>query len=631
MIEKKIPKINIDKFVNEKINALSKTQKTFRDIYTLTFRDEAFIMFERLQGGKVAKTTYGACKGEIERLSGVLNEKLQAFEKGKFVGLYANGGKAWVQAFWSILKNGFTPLLLNTRMDFTRLTQTLAPYDMVAVISDGQTFDVPTFSLAELIEQAKHYTGDIPDTWADEIVVMSSGTSLSAKLCVYRGENFYYQLVDSANIIRQSKAIKKHYKGQLKQLMFLPLYHIFGLAAMFMWFAFFSRTFVELKDQNPETILYTIRKHKVTHIFAVPLFWNTVYRLFRAELKKQSEKTQNKYEKAMTLVQKTGWNGLSKLFFKSVREKIFGDSICFLISGGSVISTEVLRFFNGVGYHLANGYGMSEVGITSVELSAKKSLLCDGAVGKPFSHVQYKIDDNGELLVQGKSTASYIYTDGKREDLTGKWFATRDKATEQNGRYFIHGRADDIIIGADGENLNPEWIEKQMRIDGSENHALVMRDGVATLLIQIKKFTSIAKREELRTIAQKELAKLNLSSAVQTVRFTQVPLLGENDFKRNARRLQSIALIDEELAPTKAEESDSITAKVRERFAKVLGVATERIGDDAHFFFDLKGSSLDYFALLSDLQAEFLVDCPKQGNECLYTVSQFAGYILENT
>ena len=170
-----------------------------------------------------------------------------------------------------------------------------------------------------------------------------------------------------------------------------------------------------------------------------------------------------------------------------------------------------------------------------------------------------------------------------------------------------------------------------MRIDGSENHALVMRDGVATLLIQIKKFTSIAKREELRTIAQKELAKLNLSSAVQSVRFTQVPLLGENDFKRNARRLQSIALIDEELAPTKAEASDSITAKVRERFAKVLGVATERIGDDAHFFFDLKGSSLDYFALLSDLQAEFLVDCPKQGNECLYTVSQFAGYILENT
>ena len=624
-------KFSIDKFVNEKIKALEKTQKTFRDIYKLMFRDEDFVMFERLQGGRVVKTTYGECKKGVEKLSGVLNEKLQGFEKGKFVGLYANGSMAWVQAFWSILKNGFTPLLLNTRMDLARLNETLAPYEMVAVISDGQTFAQPTFLLSELIESAKNYAGESPDTWADEIVVMSSGTSLSAKLCVYKGENFYYQLVDSANIIRESKAIKRHYKGELKQLMFLPLYHIFGLAAMFMWFAFFSRTFVELKDQNPETILYTIRKHKVTHIFAVPLFWNIVYRLFKAELKKQGEKTQAKYEKAMALVHKTGWNCLSKLFFKSVREKIFGESICFLISGGSVISTEVLRFFNGVGYHLANGYGMSEVGITSVELSAKKSLLCDGAVGKPFSHIEYKIDEKGELLVQGKSTAAYIYTDGQREDLTGKWFHTQDKATEQNGRYFIHGRADDTMICADGENINPEWSEKQIRIDGSENHALVMRDGVATLLIQIKKFTSATKREELRKAGQAELARLNLSGAVQSVRFTEEPLMGENDFKRNLRRLQSVALVDEEIAISKAEQADGIAAKVRECFAKALGVLAETIDGDAHFFFDLKGSSLDYFALLSALQTEFSVACPRSGDDCLYTVSQFAGYIAENT
>ena len=630
MKEEKVPKINIDKLVNEKIKALAQTGKTFRDIYTLMFRDEAFVMFERLRGGKVTKTTYGECKKGVEALAGVLSEKLQGFQKGGFIGLYANGSMAWVQAFWAILKNGFTPLLLNTRMDIARLNETLAPYDMVAVISDGQTFSAPTFSLSELVAQAETYAGNIPDTWADEIVVMSSGTSLSAKLCVYKGENFYYQLVDSANIIRESKAIKRHYKGELKQLMFLPLYHIFGLAAMFMWFAFFSRTFVELKDQHPETILYTIRKHKVTHIFAVPLFWNIVYRLFRAELKKQSEKTQAKYEKAMALVQKTGWNFLSKLFFKSVREKIFGESICFLISGGSVISKETLRFFNGIGYHLANGYGMSEVGITSVELSAKKSLLCDGAVGKPFSHVEYKIDDKGELLVKGRSTAAYIYTDGKKEELSGKWFATRDKATEKNGRYFIHGRADDVMIGADGENINPEWMEKQIRLDGSENHALVMRDGAATLLIQIKKFTSEAKREQLRAAAQAELAKANLSGAVQSVRFTEEPLMGANDFKRNKRRLQAVALIDEEIAISKAARSDGIATKVRECFAKTLGVAVETIDDEAHFFFDLKGSSLDYFALLSAVQTEFSVSCPREGNDCLYTVSQFAGYIGEN-
>lgn len=630
MEKKKAKKFNIDKYVNEKIQALSQTDKTFKDIYTLMFRDKDFVMFERLKGGRIERTTYGECQVGVERLAGVLGEKLAGFQKGGFVGLYAGSSMVWVQAFWAILHCGFKPLLLNTRIDYARLCDTLAPYEVAAVISDGQTFSMPTLLLSELMKEADGYTGESPDAWADEIVVMSSGTSLTAKLCAYKGENFYYQLVDSANIIRESKDIKRHYEGAIKQLVFLPLYHIFGLAAMFMWFAFFSRTFVELKDQNPETILYTIRKHKVTHIFAVPLFWNVVYRMFRAELKKQGEKTVKKYNKAMALVQKTGSRFLSKLLFKSVREKIFGESICFLISGGSVISKDVLSFFNGIGYHLANGYGMSEVGITSVELSSKKKLLSDGSVGKPFTHVQYRIDDKGELLVKGKSTAAYIYTDGVKEELKDRWFSTRDKAVEENGRYFIQGRADDVMIGADGENINPEWMEKQIRLNGSENHALTTVNGVATLLVQVKRFISVAKLDDLRTQARAELARLGLGGAVQAVQFTKDPLLGANDFKLDRRRLKTLTLVDEEVAAGNAAQTDEVADKVRECFARALGIKAEDIADEAHFFFDLKGNSLDYFSLLSTIQTEFSVSCPREGDECLYTVSQFAGFISSN-
>jgi acyl-CoA synthetase (AMP-forming)/AMP-acid ligase II len=66
------------------------------------------------------------------------------------------------------------------------------------------------------------------------------------------------------------------YNGSIKQLAFLPFYHIFGLFAVYYWFAFFGRTFVFLKDYSPDTIARTCRRHEVTHIFAVPLLWHTV-------------------------------------------------------------------------------------------------------------------------------------------------------------------------------------------------------------------------------------------------------------------------------------------------------------------------------------------------------------------
>ncbi|MBR6469918.1 MAG: AMP-binding protein, partial [Lachnospiraceae bacterium] len=106
----------------------------------------------------------------------------------------------------------------------------------------------------------------------------------------------------------------------------------------------------------------------------------------------------------------------SRIAFRELRENIFGDSIRFLITGGSFIDPKVLAFFNGIGYRLANGYGMTEIGITSVELSPKRRWLCGGYVGAPMTHAEYRVDENGELLVRGKVLARYILDGGTRRE-----------------------------------------------------------------------------------------------------------------------------------------------------------------------------------------------------------------------
>lgn len=156
---------------------------------------------------------------------------------------------------------------------------------------------------------------------------MSSNTSSHLKICSYTGEQFYYQVKDSSYIIKESMSIKKHYNGELKLLTFLPFYHIFGLVAVYTWFCFFSRTLVLLKDFNPKTILNTVIEHKVTHIFAVPLFWEKIYKTAIEKIKERGEKTYKKFQKGLGISKILGNSSIThglfaKGAFKELRENI---------------------------------------------------------------------------------------------------------------------------------------------------------------------------------------------------------------------------------------------------------------------------------------------------------------------
>ncbi|MBQ4268503.1 MAG: AMP-binding protein [Clostridia bacterium] len=630
-------KFNVGNYVKKKIELLGKTDKTFRAIYELTFREEDLqnVMLERTDGNKIKRITYGECRKEIEKFSRALNSAFASVEKGTFLGLYAQNSAEWIYAFWAILKCGYKPLLLNTRLEDERLKETLSYYEIGGVVSDGKRFSYPTKTIDELSaaanaapELSEHTeTNETTDTetWADEIAVMSSGTSLTSKLCVYKGENFYHQICDTAGIMKTCKQLAAHYQGSLKQLLFLPLYHIFGFSAVLLRFAFFSRTFVLLKDQSPETILYTVRKHKVTHIFAVPLFWETVYKSFYAKLKTRGEKAEIRVAKGLRLVNKTGSVWLGKRLFREVRDNLFGESIQFLISGGSAIRPEVLRFFNAIGYRLANGFGMSEVGITSLEGSSKYKDLTDGGIGKPFLNAEYKRSETGSLLIKGPSSASEIYVNGK-PTKNGEWYDACDMAEEKKGRWFILGRKDDMLIGADGENLNPDWAERNIRLQGAERFCIVKMNGEPTLLVQIRKFMPREARWELEAKARNELTRIGVSATVRSVAFTEEPLLLGDEFKLNRRRLETVKpLLGDGEAAT--ETDDELTERVKALFAKALGRETEKVGKNAHFFFDLKGSSLDYFSLITDMQREFGVSFPQSESEGLYTVADFVKFI----
>ena len=84
------------------------------------------------------------------------------------------------------------------------------------------------------------------------------------------------------------------------------------------------------------------------------------------------------------------------------------------------------------------------------------------------------------------------------------------------------------------------------------------------------------------------------------------PLLRPNEFKLNRKRLKAAyaanALETADAAAVASDDdgcSQALLADVTAIVAQVLGRTPASIGLDDNFFFDLGGSSLDYFAALS--------------------------------
>jgi len=633
---------DIDSYVAGKLQKFSATEKRFCDLYPFMFSEKENVFAETNNGVRIKKITYGEAEAGVQKAAAALSRF--AFRADK-VGIYMQNCPEWIEVFWALLATGSTPVLLNTMMDDKTLSGIVSTYGICAVVTDRKDPDLGCETILKDALFAEDGVFDMSKEnglWKDSIFLLSSGTSGNIKLCEYRGENFFHQIEDSAQIIKECRQMQKHYEGYLKHLVFLPLYHIFGLSAVYMWFGFFSRTFVFLRDMSADTILYTVRKHKVTHIFCVPVLWNRIYEAAMKTVKSRGDETYSKFVRAQDFVNGRGTEKfLSRLIIKKgfaeVRENIFGESICFLISGGSQISPAVLKFFNGIGYHMANGYGTTETGITSVELSDDSRDRCTGSVGRPFASVDYELRD-GVLWVNGPSRAARVFEKGEEIDFAeGGWYNTCDCMRCEDGRYFADGRQDDLIILEGGENLSPERIESALNIDGALDTCLVKIKDRAALIVRISPFPTKELMETVLESAKSELVRLNLRGSVKEIYLTSDNFMRDDEFKKNRKRIASdlennlIKLI----TPDKIDEAEvqldeELLARVRSVVALTLDCPEDTIKACSDFFTDLGGTSLDYFTLISNLQKEFGVGIDKN-SAGISTVSGFCDYIRKNS
>lgn len=623
---------NLYDLISTKIDLYGKAPTQFSTLFGLMFSEEENVIAETLQGYKIVEVTYGETKKKILSLAVGLEKLLEGYPKNSIIGLCMANGLRWIETFWAILLAGYKVLLINSRLPQEVLENVIASNCVQAIFSDSLSFTSCKTYKNEIAEETSDRQVD-SFVFGSEVIFMSSGTQGNVKLCAYTAERFYYQICDTYYIVRDCPQIRKGYEGKIKQLSLLPFYHIFGFTAVYLWFGFFSRTFVFLKDLSPQTLLNTVRRHKVTHIFAVPIVWETIYKKVLSSVRSKGEETLKKFEKGVKISQKNRLGAmLTHKAFAEIREQIFGDSVRFLISGGSEIDAKTIEFFNAIGYHLANGYGMTELGVTSVELSLSAIERNACSVGVPFRNAQYKIED-GRLFVKSSTRATRIICNGSEIDADFEdWFDTGDLAEEVDGKYFIKGRADDLIVGESGENLNPNLVEKLLQVNGIEEICLFRaEDGISTLLISCPRVYAGDAFIRIKREIENKVTENHLENEIKRVVFTGSPLRGENDFKISRKKVAvnysknryKIVTGDEFTNDTLSE----LQEKVRGLFAKVLLIDSKDIGIEDNFFLDLGGNSLDYFSLISFIKGQLGVSIPMEEIQKLSTIQAIVEYI----
>lgn len=291
------------------------------------------------------------------------------------------------------------------------------------------------------------------DSHSMSILLFTSGTTAKSKAVMLNQNGIVANIYDMQLV--------EPFADTDTNIAFLPFHHIFGLTGMLVMLASGVKT---VFTDGLRYIKQNLIEYKVSIFVGVPILIEKMYSAIIKELKNQKKLGLINFAiKVSNLLLKLHIDVRRKLFKKLIDE--LGSEMRFIISGGAPLDKQVAKFFNSIGIHLVQGYGLTE---TSPVISAENGFfLRAGSVGLPMSSLEVKIDKpdstgSGEIIVKGPNVMLGYYNDEEKtkEVLINGWFHTGDLGyLDKDGALFITGRKKDLIVLQNGKKVFPEEIE----------------------------------------------------------------------------------------------------------------------------------------------------------------------------
>ena len=183
----------------------------------------------------------------------------------------------------------------------------------------------------------------------------------------------------------------------------LPLSHSYEHTVQFVQISLSAEIFY---CANLEKLIETIKISKPHVMTAVPRFYNNLYKKMKPKLNESHIfAKQSNWEVKVFLGQNLSIfdRMLNKILNYLVRKKVvkkFWRKFKAFISGGGPLDKNIGIFLNSVGLRTLQGYGLTE--FSPVVSCNPINKIKIETVGIPFKKIKVKINEDGEIIVQGR-------------------------------------------------------------------------------------------------------------------------------------------------------------------------------------------------------------------------------------
>lgn len=413
--------------------------------------------------------TYGEFRQTCERLSGLLSRHGVGAEDR--VAIYSTGHPNWSVAFFTAVAFGrvAVPVLPDFSgneakhvLEHSGAKVLFVSAKQLAKLSEEVLSGLSLVIGVETLEVLRDNSADaayanistpLPESLA--AIIYTSGTTGAAKGVMLQHRNFM------ANVTAGFHFYPIGRKDVL--LSILPLAHAYELSLGMLYpFAAGSIVYYISKAPTPSYLMKVMQDVRPTAMLTVPLIIEKVYKGNIVPMLRKSPflhwMDQHMHRLLCLLVGRR-------------MVKTFGGRMRFFGIGGAKLDVNVERFLHEARFPYFIGYGLTEC--APLLALCRYNETVPGQIGKAVYGVELRLDDlnpetgEGEIVARGENIFPGYFRDEERTRSAfteDGWFRTGDlAAVDERGCYTIKGRIGNMIVGASGENIYPEEIEKVAR------------------------------------------------------------------------------------------------------------------------------------------------------------------------
>src|SRR5437588_1274505 len=557
--------------LEEDMRAQPKRVYTYRDLLemfeTTTKRHEKRVAMRIERDGHKEQYTYADLRELATRAAAFFAS--QGIKNGDRVMLFSHNAPEWGMTYFGVLKTGATCIPVDPESSTEEVVNFARAGEASGIVISNRLKEERSSLPEQLkmagLDQVKMWTFDevfaMPDeeTEAERIallpqrvtaqsvasLIFTSGTTGRPKgvMLSHRNLTSMVSMLSSVFDMDTSDGV----------LSVLPLHHTFEFSTGFLTPLSRGAQITYLPELSSEHLAQAIKNGHVTGMVGVPALWELLHRRIKNRLHER-----NKWigETADLLMRFNAWLrdqtplNFGQVLFYPIHEGM-GGRVRYFISGGSALNEKVQRDFQGLGFTILEGYGLTEASPVLTVTRPENRMLA-GTVGKPLPGVQVEIKDPdasgvGEVVARGPNVMLGYFgnEEATREALVDRWLYTGDLGRlDDEGNLYLVGRSKDIIVDTNGKNVYPDEVEEVYQDSPyiKELSVIGLPDGigekVACMVVPDHEYDIALSRVDLRQKIEEHFrevsAKLPYYKRVKLLHFTddELPRTATRKVKR---------------------------------------------------------------------------------------------------